>query len=133
MVSNQVHVPKNMLLELDETFDYDGFLKPQTKTFLHKALIKPDFLTADQVYRKLSTEILQFRQDVKEILAEVHPIKQEIISQISKIISRSIPAVDIDVYGSHATQLCLHWSDIDLVVIPKPLQNNSGGFNNGSG
>jgi hypothetical protein len=39
----------------------------------------PDFLTADQVYRKLSAEILQFRQDVKEILAEVHPIKQEII------------------------------------------------------
>lgn len=42
--------------------------------------------------------------------------------------------MDIDVYGSHATQLCLHWSDIDLVVIPKPIPpSNSGGFNNSSG
>lgn len=80
MVSNQVNVPKNMLIELDETFDNDGFLKLQSKAQIQKVLVKPDFLTADQVYRKLSAEILQFRQDVKEILAEVHPIKQEIIS-----------------------------------------------------
>lgn len=26
----------------------------------------------------------------------------------------------MQVYGSHATNLCLHWSDIDLVVIPPP-------------
>lgn len=26
----------------------------------------------------------------------------------------------MDVYGSHATGLCLHWSDIDLVVGPRP-------------
>ena len=31
MVSNQVNVPKNMLIELDETFDNDGFLKLQSK------------------------------------------------------------------------------------------------------
>ena len=80
MVSNQVNVPKNMLIELDETFDNDGFLKLQSKAQIQKVLVKPDFLTADQVYRKLSAEILQFRQDVKEILAEVHPIKPEIIS-----------------------------------------------------
>ena len=27
----------------------------------------------------------------------------------------------MNVYGSHATGLCLHWSDIDLVVGPKML------------
>jgi hypothetical protein len=68
-----------MLIELEETFDNDGYLRQQ-KTEVPKPFIQPDFLTADQVYRKLSAEILQFRQDVKEILAEVHPIKQEIIS-----------------------------------------------------
>ena len=37
----------------------------------------------------------------------------------------------VNVYGSHATGLCLHWSDIDLVVGPKnvdgtdePMSNN---------
>lgn len=29
-----------------------------------------------------------------------------------------MPEADVKVYGSHATQLCLHWSDIDLVLIP---------------
>ena len=74
-------------------------------------------------------------------MSEVHPIKNEIINQISSIISKNMPAVGIDVYGSHATQLCLHWSDIDLVVIPQNVpgpnqhhhfggnQNNSHGGN----
>ena len=35
-----------------------------------------------------------------------------------------MPTVGVEVYGSHATQLCLHWSDIDLVLIPKNLNQN---------
>jgi hypothetical protein len=40
-------------------------------------------MITDQVYRKLSNEIMQFRYDVREILSEVHPIKNEIINQLS--------------------------------------------------
>jgi DNA polymerase sigma len=29
------------------------------------------------------------------------------------------PNYRVDVYGSHSTGLCLHWSDIDLVVGPR--------------
>jgi len=29
-----------------------------------------------------------------------------------------VPDADVKVYGSHATKLCLHWSDVDLVLIP---------------
>jgi len=36
-----------MLIELEETFDSDGYLKLQNKPLIQKALIKPDFLTAD--------------------------------------------------------------------------------------
>jgi DNA polymerase sigma len=82
------------------------------------------FVIADQVYNKLNEEIYQFRQDVRDILDEVSPIKNEIIRQINKIIAKSLPQVAVEVYGSHATQLCLHWSDIDLVVIPPPENNH---------
>ena len=35
----------------------------------------------------------------------------------------AIPNTDVQVYGSHATELCLPWSDIDLVVnLPAGLQ-----------
>jgi len=48
-----------MLIELEETFDSDGFLKLQNvKIPDKKSQVPPDFLTADQVYRKLSAEIL---------------------------------------------------------------------------
>ena len=30
---------------------------------------------------------------------------------------KSIPNSEVKVYGSHATQLCLPWSDIDLVIV----------------
>ena len=33
--------------------------------------------------------------------------------------SQSFHNYFVDVYGSHATGLCLHWSDIDLVVGPQ--------------
>ena len=34
----------------------------------------------------------------------------------------AIPNADVQVYGSHATELCLPWSDIDLVVnLPSSL------------
>jgi len=31
-------------------------------------------------------------------------------------VSGIYPNYDVSVYGSHASGLCLHWSDIDLIV-----------------
>lgn len=31
---------------------------------------------------------------------------------------KSIPNAGIEIYGSHATKLCLQWSDIDIALIP---------------
>jgi len=67
-------------------------------------------------------EILQFRDSVKEILTEMTPVKELIIEKISTIIKRAVPHSEVKVYGSHATKLCLPWSDIDLVII---TQNRS--------
>lgn len=51
-------------------------------------------------------------------MREMQPVKNQIIQKISSLIQKSVPEADVKVYGSHATQLCLHWSDIDLVLIP---------------
>jgi len=63
-----------------------------------------------------------FRDGVKDILKEMQPIKSQIIEKISNLIRTAVPNGDVQVYGSHATQLCLHWSDIDLVLVP-PYRN----------
>ena len=39
------------------------------------------------------------------------------IKNITSVIKKAIPNSDVRVYGSHATKLCLPWSDIDLVIV----------------
>jgi len=51
-------------------------------------------------------------------MKEMNQLKAGIIGKITESIKTSLPYSDVNVYGSHATQLCLHWSDIDLVLIP---------------
>jgi len=60
---------------------------------------------------------LQFRDAVKDILAEMQPLKEQLIENITAIIKKAVPNSEVKVYGSHATKLCLPWSDIDLVII----------------
>jgi non-canonical poly(A) RNA polymerase PAPD5/7 len=68
-------------------------------------------------YNRLHEEILVFRESVRDILAEMQPIKEQLIRNITKIIKKAVPNSDVQVYGSHATKLCLPWSDIDLVIV----------------
>lgn len=75
-----------------------------------------------QVYNKLHDEIILFGAGVKSIMEEIDPIKHIIIEKLSSLIKNAIPGGEVEVYGSHATKLCLHWSDIDLVLKPQPKQ-----------
>lgn len=85
-----------------------------------------------QVFNKLHDEIILFDESVKSIMEEMEPIKKIIIDKISAFIKQVIPYGDVDVYGSHATKLCLHWSDIDLVLKPVIARESGGGVGRGS-
>ena len=72
----------------------------------------------------MHNEILLFKQDANAILNEMQEVKRILIEKLTQKItgvSSSFNNYFVDVYGSHATGLCLHWSDIDLVVGPKTL------------
>ena len=47
----------------------------------------------------------------------MQPLKEQLIQNISAVIKKALPQSEVRVYGSHATKLCLPWSDIDLVII----------------
>lgn len=68
-------------------------------------------------------EILQFRDAVKDILNEMQPLKEQLIENISAVIKKAVPNSEVRVYGSHATKLCLPWSDIDIVIITPSKQS----------
>lgn len=52
-------------------------------------------------------------------------MKEKVIKRASDIITKAIHNADVQVYGSHATELCLPWSDIDLVInLPSGLASS---------
>ena len=99
-------VDQNLLIEMERLFESnDNDESPLIKS-------------VSQVQNQLDKEIKQFRSGITDIMREMQPVKNQIIKKISQLIQKSVPDGDVRVYGSHATQLCLHWSDIDLVLIP---------------
>ena len=79
----------------------------------------------------LHNEILLFKQDANAILIEMQQVKEILIMKIQQVVKKVFQNYSVEVYGSHATGLCLHWSDIDLVVgasedkeIPSIMQEN---------
>ena len=67
----------------------------------------------------LHNEILLFKCDSNMIMQEMSQVKEIMIKKITDLITAIFPTYMVSVYGSHATSLCLHWSDIDLVVGPR--------------
>ena len=59
----------------------------------------------------------------------MQPLKEQLIENLSAIIKKAVPNSEVKVYGSHATKLCLPWSDIDLVIITPQGQNKGEQYN----
>lgn len=65
----------------------------------------------------MHNEILLFKQDANAINFEIYEVKQKMIEKIKQIVQSMDPTYSVEVYGSHRTGLCMHWSDIDICVI----------------
>lgn len=82
---------------------------------LSKAL-SPENIKLACVAPVLHDEILQFGKDVAYYKQENTNISSSVISKIEEITKRIDNKLSIDIYGSFATELCMPWSDIDLVI-----------------
>lgn len=52
------------------------------------------------------------------MMKEMRQVKEVLISEVKSMVHSLMPNYFVEIYGSHATGLCLHWSDIDLVIGP---------------
>lgn len=48
----------------------------------------------------------------------MHQVRDLLVKKMTATIHKSFSNYVVNMYGSHATGLCLHWSDIDFVVGP---------------
>lgn len=65
----------------------------------------------------LHNEIIQFEQEVREHKIKNAGTSRLIVERIKAMAKKIDPSLEISIYGSFATDLCMPWSDIDLVVI----------------
>ena len=69
----------------------------------------------------LSKDISEFESFVTMQIKLSSNIFQDLLKNVEKAVNECIPDYQVHLYGSHATNLCLPWSDLDVVLIPKNL------------
>jgi non-canonical poly(A) RNA polymerase PAPD5/7 len=100
---------------------------------------KPDVLTKEYLEKKFSSskyeekyivkclqrDILDFQEFTKEQIRRVKAAQEELVRLIQDSVTEVMPDYEVKLYGSHATNLCLQWSDLDVVLIHKRGYNVS--------
>ena len=80
------------------------------------------------VFNCLTKDIKDYQQFVKEHIEREQSLYNRLIQNIQNSVDESIHDYDVRLYGSHATNLCLPWSDLDVVLVPR--NNNNININN---
>ena len=81
--------------------------------------------TDEYLKKALQKDLLDFTSYVTQKIQIISPKVKELIKYIQNAVDSSIgKEYEVKLYGSHATGLCLPWSDIDVVLCKK---NGEGG------
>ena len=81
--------------------------------------------TEDYIIKTLQNDLLDFCQYVALKIKTISPKVKELIQKIQNSVDNSIGNnYEVKLYGSHATGLCLPWSDIDVVICNKNSESN---------
>ena len=97
---------------------------------MRKKIIEKKFSTNKYedkyIMKNLQKDILDFQEYTKDQILKNKNILDSLIKFVEQAVSDTIPDYEVKLYGSHATNLCLPWSDLDIVLINKknPYANN---------
>jgi non-canonical poly(A) RNA polymerase PAPD5/7 len=72
----------------------------------------------------LSKDLQEFELYVTEHIKKSANIFDELIKNVQSAVNECSEDYEVHLYGSHATNLCLPWSDLDIVLIAKNNKNN---------
>ena len=77
------------------------------------------------VIKCLSKDLLDFETYVTHHIKKTTSIYEELLKNVQNAIISFVPDYEVKLYGSHATNLCLPRSDIDVVLIPKNAEKDN--------
>jgi len=73
------------------------------------------------IVKCLQKDILDFQEYTKDQIKKNRVYLDELIRLVKQAVNDSIPDYEVNLYGSHATNLCLPWSDLDIVLVNKKV------------
>ena len=73
--------------------------------------------------------LIDFEAFVKLRTEKEKDIYDTLVKNVQISVDKSIPDYSVNLYGSHATNLCLPWSDLDVVLIKKGNHENINNIN----
>ena len=104
--------------------EYQNNYKYYTNKLMNNNNYIPEYIE-----KCLQKDLLDFTSYVTQKIQIITPKVQELINYIQNAVNASIgKEYEVKLYGSHATGLCLPWSDIDVVLCKKSgevMENNS--------
>ena len=110
---------QNLTINLNNPTQYSLYLNKKFINFTYDLTY---------VFNCLSKDIKDYQQFVKEHIEREQSLYNRLIQNIQNSVDESIHDYDVRLYGSHATNLCLPWSDLDVVLVPR--NNNNININN---
>jgi hypothetical protein len=120
---------KECLMKIEEEInkiqkEYQNNLK-----YYNNKLVCNKVYSDEYIKKSLQKDLIDFNSYVTQKIHIISPKVKELINYIQNAVDASIgKEYEVRLYGSHATGLCLPWSDIDVVLCKKNgevVENNS--------
>ena len=75
----------------------------------------------------LQKDLMDYRKHISNEMTHKQPLIEQTFTRISQLINTHFPEYTLHIYGSHATNLAMPWSPLDLILV---LNNNNNSSNN---
>ena len=114
-VCNQLDKANHKIAELSTKIDANN-LKIQIHNQEKYHISSISYEITNDILAQLTTEIDEFKHYIQSALGKTKKSTDTLIQHIKEAISSQYPYAITNIYGSHATNLCLPESDIDMVI-----------------
>lgn len=117
LINNKKNNHSNSNENVIESFNQLNIDYMNSVNFFRKKFISEGY---NDIYIQecLQIDLLDFQEHVKEQIKLLKPKLEELINLLQTSVNESIGSeYEAKLYGSHATNLCLPWSDLDVVIV----------------
>ena len=111
---------KEYLIKIEEEIDKIQKEFQNNFKYYNNKFISNNMYEEEYIKKSLQKDLIDFTSYVTQTIEIISPKVKELIDYIQNAVDASIgKEYEVKLYGSHATGLCLPWSDIDVVLCKK--------------